>query len=86
MTSISTPLESNDRKVAYNDALEKIVAEENEQRSKLPQYKGLERYALTEKMGDGAFSIVYKAKDLHTNDYVAVKVIRKQDLNSSQVS
>jgi serine/threonine-protein kinase RCK2 len=72
--------------VAYNNALEKLVAEENEERSKLPRYKGLERYELIEKMGDGAFSIVYKAKDLQTNEYVAIKVIHKQDLNTSQVS
>lgn len=85
--SISKPTShSNDRKVAYNTAIEKIVAEENEQRSKLPHYKGLERYELVEKMGDGAFSIVYKAIDLQTNDYVAIKVIHKQDLSSSQVS
>ncbi|ORY80506.1 hypothetical protein BCR37DRAFT_381191 [Protomyces lactucae-debilis] len=36
-------------------------------------------------MGDGAFSNVYKAQDKETGQTVAVKVVRKYELSSSQV-
>lgn len=36
-------------------------------------------------MGDGAFSNVYKAVDRKTGQKVAVKVVRKYELNSTQV-
>lgn len=65
----------------------KIVQEENESRNKFPKYPGLERWELLEKMGDGAFSNVYRAKDL-TGDAgeVAIKVVRKFEMNNMQVS
>ncbi|OBZ71808.1 Serine/threonine-protein kinase srk1 [Grifola frondosa] len=50
----------------------------------MPTYKGLEDYKLVDKMGDGAFSNVYKAIDLRTGQKVAVKVVRKYELSSSQ--
>ena len=67
--------------------LERIVAEEREAKGKLPKYPGLERWSLIEKMGDGAFSNVYKARD-NNGQYgeVAIKVVRKFEMNSSQVS
>lgn len=67
--------------------IERIVAEERESKGKLPKYPGLERYVLLEKMGDGAFSNVYRAKDT-TGQFqeVAIKVVRKFEMNSSQVS
>ncbi|OCL05521.1 Pkinase-domain-containing protein [Glonium stellatum] len=77
---------STDRKAEYDPSvLERIVAEERESKGKLPRYPGLERYTLLEKMGDGAFSNVYRARD-NTNQYpeVAIKVVRKFEMNSSQ--
>lgn len=70
-----------------NSVLERIVAEERESKGKLPRYPGLERYTLIEKMGDGAFSNVYRAKD-NEGQYpeVAIKVVRKFEMNSTQVS
>lgn len=67
--------------------LERIVAEEREARGKLPNYPGLERWTLLEKMGDGAFSNVYRARDT-TGQWgeVAIKVVRKFEMNSQQVS
>lgn len=65
--------------------IEAIVAEEREKAGKMPRYPGLERYILVEKMGDGAFSNVYKARDTHTGDEVAIKVVRKFEMNSNQV-
>jgi serine/threonine protein kinase len=47
----------------------------------------LERWTLIEKMGDGAFSNVYKARDTTGQvGEVAIKVVRKFEMNSSQVS
>lgn len=69
------------------DTLARMVAEDNESKGKLPRYPGLERWRLIEKMGDGAFSNVYKAVDLEGSaGEVAIKVVRKFEMNSSQVS
>ncbi|KAI9824289.1 MAG: hypothetical protein M1826_007386 [Phylliscum demangeonii] len=67
-----------------SSAIERIVAEEREAKGKLPRYPGLERWTLMEKMGDGAFSNVYRAKD-NTGKMaeVAIKVVRKYDMTSS---
>ncbi|KIX04522.1 uncharacterized protein Z518_05392 [Rhinocladiella mackenziei CBS 650.93] len=64
--------------------IEAIVAEERERARKMPRYPGLERYILLEKMGDGAFSNVYKARDTQSCDEVAIKVVRKFEMNSNQ--
>jgi hypothetical protein len=65
--------------------IQQIVAEERERQGKLPRYPGLERYHLVEKMGDGAFSNVYRAKDTQQGGEVAIKVVRKFEMNSNQV-
>ncbi|KAL4973352.1 kinase-like domain-containing protein [Aspergillus desertorum] len=72
-------------KRAREAEIEQIIAEEKTNRSKMPHYPGLERYVLLEKMGDGAFSNVYRAKDT-TGEYgeVAIKVVRKFEMNSTQ--
>ena len=62
-----------------------IVAEEREKSNKMPRYPGLERFMLLEKMGDGAFSNVYRARDTQTGNEVAIKVVRKFEMNSNQV-
>lgn len=82
---ISPQSSIDNKKTYYDDAAKKIIQEENEMRSKLPRYPGLDRFALLEKIGDGAFSVVYKARDTKTGELVAVKVIHKQELSSSQV-
>ncbi|KAF8953413.1 hypothetical protein BGZ52_011411 [Haplosporangium bisporale] len=61
-----------------------MIDEENRQRIKLPAYPGLERFQLIEKMGDGAFSNVYKAKDIKNDRIVAIKVVRKYDMSAQQ--
>lgn len=79
---------STERKKDYDPSvIERIVAEERESKGKLPRYPGLERWTLLEKMGDGAFSNVYRAKDT-TGQWgeVAIKVVRKFEMNSNQVS
>jgi serine/threonine-protein kinase RCK2 len=67
--------------------LARMVAEEKEIKNKLPRYRGLERWRLVEKMGHGAFSNVYRAIDTEgTTGEVAIKVVRKFEMNSNQVS
>ncbi|KAF8339151.1 kinase-like domain-containing protein [Cantharellus anzutake] len=66
------------------EAAEYIVQEERQAKNRMPQYPGLEQFRLIDKMGDGAFSNVYKAIDLRTGQKVAVKVVHKFELNSSQ--
>lgn len=83
---ISNNSKTKSRRVADDD-IAKIVAEERETRSKFPRYPGLERWELLEKMGDGAFSNVYRARD-RNGEYpheVAIKVVRKFEMNSQQV-
>ncbi|KAK6833172.1 CAMK/CAMK1 protein kinase [Apiospora arundinis] len=72
-------------KSGHEEHVAKMVQEENETRGKFPKYPGLERWQLLEKMGDGAFSNVYRAKDL-TGDAgeCAIKVVRKFEMNSMQ--
>ncbi len=66
--------------------IEQIVAEERRSRSTMPKYPGLERWILIEKMGDGAFSNVYRARDsTGGTGEVAIKVVRKFEMNSKQV-
>ena len=67
--------------------IERIVAEERESKGKLPKYPGLEKWTLVEKMGDGAFSNVYRARDATgRGPEVAIKVVRKFEMSSNQVS
>ncbi|WYZ44441.1 hypothetical protein EsH8_VII_000877 [Colletotrichum jinshuiense] len=68
-----------------NTHIAKLIAEENESKSKFPKYPGLERWNLVEKMGDGAFSNVYRARDT-TGEHgeCAIKVVRKYEMNSMQ--
>ena len=75
-----------ERKEYDASVLERIVAEERESKGKLPRYPGLERWSLLEKMGDGAFSNVYRARDTQGQyGEVAIKVVRKFEMNSTQV-
>ncbi|EEQ32835.1 serine/threonine-protein kinase srk1 [Microsporum canis CBS 113480] len=70
---------------AHEQEIEQIVAEEKLNRSKLPSYPGLERYILVEKMGDGAFSNVYRARyKSGQSGEVAIKVVRKFEMSSKQ--
>lgn len=79
-----SPADSQTKRVRELE-IEQIVAEERSQRNKMPKYPGLERWILMDKMGDGAFSNVYRAKDT-TGEYgeVAIKVVRKFEMNSNQ--
>ncbi|KAI8950575.1 CAMK/CAMK1 protein kinase [Xylaria longipes] len=76
---------SRSNKKSPDPHLAKIIQEENEGRSKFPRYPGLERWELVEKMGDGAFSNVYRARDRQGDaGEVAIKVVRKFEMNNMQ--
>ncbi|KAI8884783.1 Pkinase-domain-containing protein [Backusella circina FSU 941] len=66
------------------DVATRLVKEERERKNILPKYPGLERFEIIEKVGEGAFSIVYKAKEIDTNLLVAIKVVRKRELDASE--
>ncbi|KAH8901063.1 CAMK/CAMK1 protein kinase [Thozetella sp. PMI_491] len=73
------------QKSKRSEDIAKLVAEESASKSKFPRYPGLERWDLVEKMGDGAFSNVYRARDLEGDaGEVAIKVVRKFEMNSMQ--
>ncbi|KAF4974374.1 hypothetical protein FZEAL_8706 [Fusarium zealandicum] len=76
---------SKSKKRYDDEKLAKLIAEENASKSKFPRYPGLERWELVDKMGDGAFSNVYRARDTTgERDEVAIKVVRKYEMNSMQ--
>ena len=78
---------SKSKKHYDDERLAKLIAEENASKSKFPRYPGLERWELVDKMGDGAFSNVYRARDTTGEQgEVAIKVVRKYEMNSMQVS
>ncbi|KAI8062279.1 kinase-like domain-containing protein [Gilbertella persicaria] len=72
------------RKAHTKQTAERIVQEENIAKSKLPNYEGLSQYQLLKKLGEGAFSNVYKAMDKKSGQHVAIKIVRKFELNQIQ--
>jgi hypothetical protein len=66
--------------------IDRSVAAEIVNRPKMPQYPGLDRWILVEKLGYGAFSNVYRARDSTTEfGEVAIKVLRSFQMDSNQV-
>jgi serine/threonine protein kinase len=53
----------------------------------MPVYPDLDRWRLLCPIGKGAFSTVYRAQDTETpaSDDVAIKIMRKLEMNSQQV-
>ncbi|KAI8137759.1 kinase-like domain-containing protein [Fennellomyces sp. T-0311] len=60
---------------------QQIFEKERLRKRRLPVYPGLERFEIQEKLGDGAFSIVYKARDTVSGKLVAIKVVRKHEID-----
>lgn len=77
--SVDSPQPTASQLLAQTQADHMAIEQQHSARS-TPQYPGLpSRYELVEKLGDGTFSIVYRARDHETNSMVAIKVVRKQD-------
>ncbi|PVH20363.1 hypothetical protein CXQ85_002150 [Candidozyma haemuli] len=62
----------------------KIVEEERRQRKKQSKYPNLHSYEMMEKLGDGAFSVVFKARHRESGRHVAIKVLRKYQMDNAQ--
>ncbi|CAO3593236.1 unnamed protein product [Absidia cylindrospora] len=54
-------------------------------KSTLPYYPSLDRYEIIKKLGDGAFSDVYRARDRRTGRNVAIKVAQKYAVDDSMI-
>ncbi|KAL0145447.1 CAMK/CAMK1/CAMK1-RCK protein kinase [Mucor lusitanicus] len=68
------------------ETAQRMVEEEKIAKQTMPSYQGLEDYQLRVKLGDGAFSKVYEAVKLSTSEKVAIKIVRKHELNNQQKS
>lgn len=68
----------------YNDLANELVKEELKLQKNKSQYPGLEHYKIIDKLGEGAFSIVVKALNLLNNELVAIKIIKKLQLDNNQ--
>lgn len=68
----------------YDDVASRIVEQERLQKAKSVQYPKLHNYTVMEQMGEGAFSVVYKALHLPSNQYVAIKILRKFQMDRVQ--
>jgi len=70
---------------SHGEKAEALIEKARLEKNRLPVYEGLpEHFVLIEKMGDGAFSNVYKALDKRSSQKVAIKCVRKFELNRNQ--
>ncbi|KAL9115759.1 MAG: hypothetical protein Q9227_000127 [Pyrenula ochraceoflavens] len=85
--NVAAKVQGDHQRIGRDDDIRQLVEDERQQRDKMPKYPGLERWILMEKMGDGAFSNVYRAKDSKGQmGEVAIKVVRKFEMNANQRS
>lgn len=68
----------------YSEAVDRIVKEELEERQNRRKYPNLANYEMLDKMGEGAFSVVYKARHKISGRLVAIKVLRKYQMDTAQ--
>ncbi|EMG50540.1 hypothetical protein G210_2337 [Candida maltosa Xu316] len=68
----------------YNMLASQLVEEENKERQKSPAYPNLQNYQVLDQMGEGAFSVVYKAIHLPSGKEVAIKILRKFQMDQAQ--
>ncbi|CAK9439582.1 uncharacterized protein LODBEIA_P36820 [Lodderomyces beijingensis] len=67
-----------------NKVATQMVEEERLQKMKFKQYPNLDKYQVLEQMGEGAFSVVYKAVHLPSGKDVAIKILRKFQMDQQQ--
>lgn len=68
----------------YQQAASQIVEQERLQKQKPVKYPGLDNYEILEQMGEGAFSIVHKARHIQSQNLVAIKILRKFQMDQAQ--
>lgn len=66
----------------YDIVANQLVAEEKKHRRS--EYPNLDKYQVLERMGEGAFSVVYKARHVQTGQLVAIKILRKYQMDNAQ--
>lgn len=67
--------------VAQNIVMQESIVENQRKRD---IHKSIERYKMGPTLGEGAFSVVYSATDMMTNEKVAIKIIKKYQLDEKQ--
>lgn len=68
----------------YDAVANRIIEEEKRERTAANRNPKLDNYEFLEKLGEGAFSIVYKARHKRNGHEVAIKVLRKYQMDSAQ--
>lgn len=68
----------------YDIASHMVEEERREKQKKTQKYPNLDHYEVLEMMGEGAFSVVFKARHLATRNLVAIKILRKYQMDSAQ--
>lgn len=66
----------------YNELATELVREERKLHN--PEHPGLDNYQIIDKLGEGAFSTVHRALQLSTQEMVAIKIIKKFQMDSNQ--
>ncbi|RLV93007.1 Serine/threonine-protein kinase [Spathaspora sp. JA1] len=70
----------------YTLLASKLVEEERKQREREMSFPNLDKYQILNHIGEGAFSVVYKARNINTGKLVAIKVLRKFQMDAAQKS
>lgn len=68
----------------YDNYASQIVEQENLIKKQKIKYPNLDNYHVLEQLGEGAFSIVYKAQHLKSGKFVAIKILRKFQMDNAQ--
>lgn len=68
----------------FDHVANQLVEEEKLSRQATVEYPNLNNYEVLEKMGEGAFSVVYKARHVVTGNLVAIKILRKYQMDKAQ--
>ncbi|KAG7663152.1 srk1 [[Candida] subhashii] len=69
----------------YSVVATQLVEEERLERQQTSRnFPDLDRYEILGQMGEGAFSVVYKAREISTEKEVAIKVLRKFQMDEKQ--
>lgn len=82
------PYQHHHHHADYSKIARDLVQKESEAEEKIKKQsrQSIRNYKVLEKLGEGAFSKVYKAVNIETGAYVAIKVIQKYQLDVKQRS
>lgn len=66
------------------DVASRMVEQERRRKRRQQKYPNLHDYEVLERLGEGAFSVVYKARHIPTGKFVAIKILRKYQMDEAQ--